>query len=213
MGQFGDGSVFGYDPKVGGSLIFVGAAGSGKTVSLHTLVGGALARGVRVLICKRAVRTTEFQEFADFPGCEMANGHRAAAARLEEIAAMPPAERPLIVMDEFIEMTMGMEDSAGDQLGDLVDTLLGETDFVLSMQRLPTLARGQQWKSMGAVPLLFGRGPVSQSFVTLGAVDETYDEYCQGRLPVLGSERGKATARHADGSVQVVEVWGRYLPS
>lgn len=207
IGAFPDGSVLGYDMRVGGSFLFTGTAGAGKSVALHTLVGGVLARGGHVLVGKLRIRRGDYEQYLEDSNFELAQDVSALVAALrtltDETASRP---RTLVVIDDtpILADTSKPDALAYDKkkLAVLIRRVVKspDVDVAIAGQRLDPKLLGQGWREHMA-PVQFGRLHQAASHLVFGEATDT-----------AGVRLGEALARHADGTVQIADIWMREEP-
>lgn len=207
IGTFPDGSVLGYDMRVGGSFLFTGTAGAGKSVALHTLVGGVLARGGHVLVGKLRIRRGDYEQYLEDSNFELAQGVSALVAALrtltDETASRP---RTLVVIDDTPTLVdISKPDALAydkKKLAVLIRRVVKspDVDVAIAGQRLDPKLLGQGWREHMA-PVQFGRLPQAASHLIFGEATDT-----------SGVRLGEALAHHADGTVQIADIWMREEP-
>lgn len=207
IGTFPDGSVLGYDMRVGGSFLFTGTAGAGKSVALHTLVGGVLTRGGHVLVGKLRIRRGDYEQYLEDSNFELAQDVSALVAALrtltDETASRP---RTLVVIDDTpILADISKPDALAydkKKLAVLIRRVVKspDVDVAIAGQRLDPKLLGQGWREHMA-PVQFGRLHQATSHLIFGEATDT-----------AGVRLGEALARHADGTVQIADIWMREEP-
>lgn len=210
IGTFSDGSVLGYDMRVGGSFLFTGSAGSGKSVALHTLVGGVLARGGHVLVGKPRIRRGDYEQYLGNDTFELAHGTKALVTALRSLTdGKATRPRTLVVIDDTpLLVDISKPDSLAYDKKRLVALIRRivkspDVDVAIASSRLDSKLLGQGWQGWQELlqPVQFGRLHQAASHLLFGEATHT-----------VGVRLDEALARHADGTVQIVDIWMREVP-
>lgn len=207
IGTFADGSVLGYDMRVGGSFLFTGSAGSGKSVALHTLVGGVLARGGHVLVGKPRIRRGDYEQYLGNDTFELAHGVKALVTALRTLTeSTATRHRTLVVIDDTpLLVDISKPDSLAydkKRLAALIRRIVKspDVDVAIGSSRLDPKLLGQGWQEFVS-PVQLGRLHQAASHLIFGGATDT-----------AGVRLGEALAHHADGTVQIADIWMRELP-